>query len=184
MGGHCDHLQRRTLRSLFGLVEDNNSPQILCDNHIIALSVHCCHRHHDSFPYILLHFVQAPQQLCILCIIHLVRDFKKKVSFKSLSSSSISSSCLVFPPYNSALPLAPFSQVFSEIDYLFQSKYIPPLGPVLHFSPKDQMFPNSVAFIQVCTLSFAEARSRNPPFAFTVCPSPSATSSLSTDSNT
>lgn len=78
LGGHCDHLQRRTLRSLFGLVEDNNSPQILCDNHIIALSVHCCHRHHDSFPYILLHFVQAPQQLCILCIIHLVRDFKKK----------------------------------------------------------------------------------------------------------
>ena len=137
-GGHCDHLpqRHRTLRSLFGLlVEDNNSPQILCDNHIIALSVHCCHRHHDSFPYILLHFVQAPQQLCILCIIHLVRDFLKKVSFKSLSSS-ISSSCLVSPHTTPPSPSLSFSQVFSEIDYLFQSKYIPPSRPGSPFQSK------------------------------------------------
>ena len=129
-GGHCDHLpqRHRTLRSLFGLlVEDNNSPQILCDNHIIALSVHCCHRHHDSFPYILLHFVQAPQQLCILCIIHLVRDFLKKVSFKSLSSS-ISSSCLVFPPYNSALPHALLLSSFLRNRLSIPVQIYPPLS--------------------------------------------------------
>merc|ERR1719237_1433231 len=81
----------------------------------------------DSFPYILLHFVQAPQQLCILCIIHLVRDFLKKVSFKSLSSS-ISSSCLVSPPYNSALPLALLLSSFLRNRLSIPVQIYPPLS--------------------------------------------------------
>ena len=163
-------------------LEDNNSPQILCDNQIIALSVHCCYRRHDSFPYIiLLHFV-LPQQLCILCIIHHICRTLTLSNHRPPILSIIYLALIWFSFFSIRIP--PKSKSSPTHRRTPSSGDVGGVRPGIPFKSRRSDVPSFRKPLQVCTLSFAEARCRNPPFAFTVCPSPSATSSLSTDSNT